>query len=292
MDVSNTTLVKIIEQDDLNVSSELQVINACLRWAKQEAFKQNLPSDISGTREALGPVFSLLRFLSLTPTQFAEGPAKSDLLSCQEGYSILLNKLSRSELNPLPEHICKERSQRKSFSHHSTFYSTVYKADMKTCLCYDPSEPQNVAIEYIFVDYYHDTGPLVQILNFQVDKDISIIGFEIATQSNISPYNKTINSPTYHENIKINMYGDEIDFASVSFQGLVQYNKRLTLTFKKPIKISKDLIHEVLIEFFNSGNYNCLQYKARLKSNCVGDVNFKLDQKNSDGVVYSIIFTS
>lgn len=290
LEISQETLIKIVEQDGLNVPSELQVINACLRWAKNEAHKQNLPCGFSGTRQILGPVFSLLRFLSLTPTQFAEGPAKSDLLTCEEGYSILLHKLSRFNSNQLPEHISQVKTPRKYVFQQFPFYSTVYKDFLKVCSLSDPSDPDSTTVEYL--DYYHVEDPDVHIFRFTVDKDILLLGFEIATQSNVNVFKEITNKPTYIENARAVIYVDESDVATATFKGLVHYDRPLFVKFKKPVKISKDIDQEVLLEFCNTGSYKSLKYTSRLKRNSVGNVNFKLDQKDSDGMVYSVIFTS
>jgi hypothetical protein len=63
------------------------------------------PDDGKSMRSALGPAVNKIRFLTLTPSQFAEGPALSPLLTRDESYALLVNisSTSASCKFPLPE---------------------------------------------------------------------------------------------------------------------------------------------------------------------------------------------
>lgn len=63
------------------------------------------PDDGKSMRSVLGPAVNKIRFLTLTPSQFAEGPALSPLLSRDESYALLVNISSTSATCkfPLPE---------------------------------------------------------------------------------------------------------------------------------------------------------------------------------------------
>jgi hypothetical protein len=63
------------------------------------------PEDGKSLRSVLGPAIGKIRFLTLTPSQFADGPAESPLLTQDESFAILLNisSTSASCKRPLPE---------------------------------------------------------------------------------------------------------------------------------------------------------------------------------------------
>lgn len=65
-EIDQSTLIKLLEQNFLMVSSELELIEASLHWARKEAEQRDMnPNDGSVLRDVLGPAFKLLRFLAL-----------------------------------------------------------------------------------------------------------------------------------------------------------------------------------------------------------------------------------
>lgn len=54
-----------------------------------------------------------IRFLTLTPQEFAEGPANSHLLSQAEKFSLLMNICSPSAGNPMPDGFSRSNFPRK-----------------------------------------------------------------------------------------------------------------------------------------------------------------------------------
>lgn len=90
VDIECSTLLKIVQQDMLHITSEAELISAVFRWANREVERQRLTHDTAGLREALGPVFEHLRFLTLTPVELAEGPARSYVLTDKEKVAIFI----------------------------------------------------------------------------------------------------------------------------------------------------------------------------------------------------------
>jgi hypothetical protein len=93
-----TTLVTILEQDQLRVSSELDLFSACLRWAKNHI--QGTGSDL-GIAETLGPALSLIRFRTMTAKEFATLVVPGKFLSKSEIADILCCILT--ETGDMPE---------------------------------------------------------------------------------------------------------------------------------------------------------------------------------------------
>lgn len=57
-----------------------------------------------------------IRFLTLTPQQFAEGPARTNLLTQSEAFSILMNISTPSSVYPMPENFTINKNHRNNIS--------------------------------------------------------------------------------------------------------------------------------------------------------------------------------
>jgi len=106
-DVELGTLLTILDQDKLQISSEIELFNAVERWAKSECSRKSLESTNGKVlRSVIGNAFSKLRFLSLTPKEFADGPGMSLMLSQDEAFAILMNILCSHNKTSMPEGFC------------------------------------------------------------------------------------------------------------------------------------------------------------------------------------------
>ncbi|XP_058795953.1 uncharacterized protein LOC131666901 [Phymastichus coffea] len=103
-EVEQGTVLTILDQQELQISSEIVLFNALERWAKAECNRKSLdPSDPKALRSVIGNALTKIRFLTLTPQEFAEGPGKSPLLTQQEAFAILMNISSNKSVFPMPE---------------------------------------------------------------------------------------------------------------------------------------------------------------------------------------------
>jgi hypothetical protein len=103
-DVELATLITLLDQDQLYVSSELDLFNALEKWAKAECGRKLLNiSDLKLLNTVIGDALTKIRFLTLTPQQFAEGPGKSPLLTQQEAFALLMNISSPNSNKPMPD---------------------------------------------------------------------------------------------------------------------------------------------------------------------------------------------
>lgn len=111
-DIELETLLKIFEQDSLQISSELELFTALERWAKAECSRKSLdPIDLDrkSLKSIIGNALHNIRFLSLTPEEFAKGPGISLLLTKDDAFAILMNIVYIGTKVPIP----------KDFSTHS-----------------------------------------------------------------------------------------------------------------------------------------------------------------------------
>ncbi|XP_019889176.2 BTB/POZ domain-containing protein 2 [Ooceraea biroi] len=102
------TLLTVLDQENLKISSEIELFTAVEKWAKSECCRKCLdPANREDLRFVIGDAFSKLRFLSLTPQEFATGPALSPMFSQDEAFSILLNICTDDKtIVPVPEGFC------------------------------------------------------------------------------------------------------------------------------------------------------------------------------------------
>jgi len=156
LDVEASTLMAILDQNRLNINSEIELFDFLLKLASDRGIlKDNdnnevpsdcdkftasaehtdINSDASGNANAemnpeetatkmnikiynwrtiLRQAVKKIRFLNMTPQQFANGPARSKLLKKHESLDILINIISPTLMNDnMPEGFCVSRLTRK-----------------------------------------------------------------------------------------------------------------------------------------------------------------------------------
>ncbi|XP_035726676.1 uncharacterized protein LOC118443575 isoform X2 [Vespa mandarinia] len=140
------TVITVLEQVDLEINSELDLFTAVERWAKAECARKSLdPTDGKSLKSVIGNALSKIRFLTLTPQEFAESPGMSPLLTQDEAFAILMNILCTENKAPLPEgfssdthnrakplmkaqsaHFCPSKHRRVSTPHTNSFSSCTF----------------------------------------------------------------------------------------------------------------------------------------------------------------------
>lgn len=143
-EVELSTIITILDQDDLNVDSELSLFFALNRFAEKHGFRHD--SVESGATEESQPIPQVnveagpsnrpdvpppqpqrvqeptirdavkkIRFLTLTPQQFADGPARTQLLSQSEAFAILMNISTPNSVYPMPDGFTLNKNSRVPF---------------------------------------------------------------------------------------------------------------------------------------------------------------------------------
>lgn len=131
-DVELGTLLKVLEQDDLQINSEIELFTGVERWAKAECSRKSLdPTNGKSLKSVIGNALSKIRFLSLIPQDFAEGPGMSPLLTKDEAFAILMNILCTGNKTPMPEGFCTNSNSRgklvKTQTTNTVFPPVSYK---------------------------------------------------------------------------------------------------------------------------------------------------------------------
>ncbi|XP_020279347.1 BTB/POZ domain-containing protein 6-A-like [Pseudomyrmex gracilis] len=115
-DVQLTTVLTILEQNELQISSEIELFRAVERWAKSECRRKSLdPTNEKSMKSVVGNALSKIRFLSLTAQEFANGPGVSPLLTRDESSVIFANILKQEKFQPFTSN--KYQKQYAIFPH-------------------------------------------------------------------------------------------------------------------------------------------------------------------------------
>uniref|UniRef100_A0A915PUH9 BTB domain-containing protein n=1 Tax=Setaria digitata TaxID=48799 RepID=A0A915PUH9_9BILA len=104
---------QILSRNTLLIHEKL-VYEAALRWAKAECERQELLVTQTNMRNVLGSALYHIRFPTMTIYEFANGPAKMGLLTCQEINDIFLH--FAAEEKPQLPFLINERSGLRLFS--------------------------------------------------------------------------------------------------------------------------------------------------------------------------------
>lgn len=105
---------QIISRETL-IAHERTVFEAAVKWAKAECTRRQLEPNVRNIRYVLGDAFYHIRFPAMTISEFANGAAKSDLLTCQEINNIFLHFAAEEKPHlpfptesrcGLPLHVC------------------------------------------------------------------------------------------------------------------------------------------------------------------------------------------
>lgn len=147
-EVELSTIITILDQDDLNVDNELSLFFALNRYAEKHGLRNDSESTGAISEEAELPLVNVeagpsnrpdpppqpqprvqeptirdavkkIRFLTLTPQQFAEGPARTNLLSQSEAFAILMNISTPNSVYPMPEGFTLNKNSRAPFDSRS-----------------------------------------------------------------------------------------------------------------------------------------------------------------------------
>lgn len=153
-----------------------------------------------------------IRFLTLSPQQFAEGPASSNLLTQSEKFAILMNISSPSIDIPMPEGfststVCRKRQKKSSNPDNHTVdgnrnYSLMSRfSSVPTTSVFTPVVNENRKM-YVVRELLHQTNIFNQSVldcsvTVTVDKNICIHGIQVKDYSIIEPNKMIITLSTF-----------------------------------------------------------------------------------------------
>ncbi|XP_076178547.1 BTB/POZ domain-containing protein 1 isoform X2 [Ptiloglossa arizonensis] len=323
-DIELGTLLTVLEQEHLQINSEIELFYAVECWAKAECARKSLDmNDGKSLKSVIGNALLKIRFLSLSPQDFAEGPGMSLLLTKDEAFAILMNILCTGNKEPMPEGFSTSIHSRVKplKTPTATKDSKSYRRIDGIQRCYKISsidkDLENVPIcnpsqKFTQKKNIPDDGPLyclrsiIQQTNclntntldssvtFSVDKNICILGVQVPTQIpgavNMLNY---VHFNTYTEILYAHLLdSDGTRLTYTHFTTKVNVNTLVEITFNRPVSIQRNKVYRVGVVFNKVGWYPvgvCTQNMA------CDSVFFSFGIGNSadsvrDGLIRSIVF--
>lgn len=293
------TLSTILDLDELSVESELELFNAVQRWAMRECNRKGLSADDNkALRSVLGTVLGKVRFLTLSPAQFAEGPALSPLLSQDESFSVLMNISSSTPDTrkvPMPEGFSSCREPRKKPASEAANEipsgQVIQEGHKYYCLR-----------SIIYHPHILNTSILDCCVSFTVNRDICILGVQVPTQvlgaDAESPTYTIIRSRGQTESYTELIYAHLLDsdgsrLTYTHLTSRVNYGSLVEIVFNRSIYIQRNKVYRVGVVLNKGGWYPMGTCTQRMPCDsvfftfCVGQPSDSI----REGLIRSIVFT-
>ena len=250
-----------------------------------------------------------IRFLTLTPQQFAEGPARTSLLTQSEAFSILMNISTPSSVYPMPENFTINKNLRNNISVDSRSPSPAMQLPehsqmhlpIAPIIPVEPESPNDNKLYCIrnvrSLTECLNTSVLDCSLTFSVDKPgICIIGLQVPTQI----YNGNNSGPVIDRYQEI-VYAHLLDFngSRLTYTHSNQramYETTMDVFFNRPVYIQRQKIYKVGVVFNQVGWYqmsNCSPVVNPTRENGA-TFTFGSSSQNDcvrDGLIKGIIYT-
>ncbi|KAF4517098.1 hypothetical protein B566_EDAN007021 [Ephemera danica] len=225
-----STLLTILKQDDLYITSEIEVFLACIRWARAQQGEDNL-------REVLGPeVLSIIRFLSMTCNEFATVVVPSKVLQLQEERDLMCCIATQSGCMPQGFNINTKLR---------TAFRTKETIEITTCSVYS-NTGQALMNNYPF--------------NFSVNVEAFIFGLQLRGLGN--------HGPAVEDKFSVNLLLNSGLLASAQFEGSMSYGKTVEVVFTKPFLLKANTNYTLQMKFnnlnaaYSSTNNGCNEYNT------------------------------
>nr|CAD7595051.1 unnamed protein product [Timema genevievae] len=113
VNLSQKSLLAIVELQHLNLNSELELFDAAVKWAKAQCNKNELLENGDNLRAVLGDVIRHIRFLTMTPSEVTGSPCESDVLTCEDKLILLRRYISMNTVTPSSNVCCLKKSREK-----------------------------------------------------------------------------------------------------------------------------------------------------------------------------------
>lgn len=323
-DVELSTIIAVFDQEHLNIETELDLFNALTRYSSRQTTQcagvkvprldgiASPSTDNNPLHPTLRDAIMKIRFLTLSPQQFAEGPASSNLLSQSEKFAILMNISSPSIDIPMPDGFSTSTvSRRKHIKISSrtdimqnnndiqrTILNNKFNAIPSTSLI--PNAPTSESRKFYCIrDLIQQTNIFNQSVldcsvTFTVDKNICIYGIQIPSQisGEIGDHPPPVgNFNSYTELLYAHLLdADGSRLTYTHFTSRVNYSSVIDISFNRPIYIQRNKLYKVGVVLNKTGHYPVGTYTLRSSCNSVIFTFGPIVEPIRD-LVRSIIFT-
>ncbi|XP_065225720.1 BTB/POZ domain-containing protein 2 [Planococcus citri] len=302
LNMNLATLIDILDQEELNISSELYLFNVLQSWVMFNINKNDDDDkyDEEKLKSLAKPGLQRIRFLAMDISDFADGPAESPLLTKDESYAIFKKLSSFHNKHPLPEGFSTVRTPRINPS------KKVVNLQNKL---YVQREIKTPVLQM-------NNSTLKDSLHFIANEDITLLGVQIPTQiryvtmntssddSSLYVYHSTYSSnagtsqDTSRDKFKYRelliMHVKEIRNSENSwfthFTSLVEHNSVMNVMFTTPAVIKRGYEYELGVSLNKEGYYMIGSFDHAVEK-YADNVQFIVSGNSNSAFVTSLIFT-
>ncbi|XP_008194363.1 BTB/POZ domain-containing protein 6 isoform X2 [Tribolium castaneum] len=307
-DVELSTILTVFDQDELNISSELELFSAISRYAARHNQSSGNPSSegSNGNHPTIRDAIMKIRFLTLTPQQFAEVPASCNLLTESEKFAILMNICSPSATTPMPPGFSTSRIARRrkqSIRNECIFMGGASSMDTSRTsmikFSLSANEGGNESPKKLYccrqllrITECMNTSVLDCAVTFTCDRNVCVYGIQVPTQIPVEDDRQQ--SYSYPELLYAHLLdADGSRLTYTHFTTRVAFRSLIEISFNRPVYIQRNKVYKVGVVLNKIGRYPIGTYPSQ--STCNGVV-FTFSQGQSgdsvrDGLVRSIIFS-
>ncbi|XP_012273961.1 BTB/POZ domain-containing protein 2 isoform X2 [Orussus abietinus] len=272
------TLVTVLNQDNLTIDSEIELFAAVERWAKSECTRKALDlTDGKSLKSVIGNSLSKIRFLTMTPEEFANGPGKSPLLTQNEAFAILMNISSSESKFPMPEgfsiNLQKRMCPFKKMNFpmlpsvtleipNSSTYSNLSLNNVAPLLNYKTLQESKLYCERTFMRGTQclNTNRLDCSVTFCVNRNIIIYGIQVPTQI-LRPDNSArtslIATPSMYTEVLyahlLDKESSRMTYTHITTKVLIE--SLVEVIFNRSVYIEKNKMYKIGVVFDKEGWY-------------------------------------
>lgn len=247
-----------------------------------------------------------IRFLTLSPQQFAEGPGRSNLLTQEIAFAILMNVSSPNGGFPMPDGFTSNRNNR---SDKYKFPQEQHRSDSRNSQSPVIIEIMNQPMDdFLETRKYYcvrtirqqteclNTSALDCSVTFNVDRSICITGVQVPTQIFCeSNHNFTgIITDRYSEIIYAHLldsHGSRLTYTHCTPR--VRFDSLMEISFDRPVFIRSHRIYKIGVVFNKVGRYPMCTCAPTVTTDNVF-FTFGVGSPNEsvrDGLIRAIVFT-
>ncbi len=237
-DIDLPTVKAIVERDTLCVQ-EITVYQAVEKWAEVECLRKKMDTTADNKRQAIGEVLHMIRMPLMKIEEFAEGPAKSKLLTPEETTDVFL------------------------------YFTTHEKPSLNF-----PTTPRSTNQEYqclrfLDINYGWTNGPYPDKVEFTASKGISLIGVGVYG-SCMGGAVCTVEAWIEHQGDTLQKYCGKQSFDGGSHVHYIYY-----IYFSEPVDIEEGEVYTINVKLEN--NMVCYYGTGGLASIDTAGVTFNFD---------------
>nr|CAD7423365.1 unnamed protein product [Timema monikensis] len=111
LDITSSVLDLILDENDLHITSELELLQFIVNWSNEECKRKELAATATNKRKLLESSLCKIRFRAFSPETFVSFVELKELLSCEEYRNILMN-IVKPTMGTFPSPFCNMERRR------------------------------------------------------------------------------------------------------------------------------------------------------------------------------------